>query len=93
MATTTYDAMLSRSGLSTGGWAAKELTEKGTQTRLVPKQAGSIVPERGYVEHVPVLGTQAPRMGTIAPSGEKRSPFSARVLTTLRRILSPVFRE
>src|ERR1700731_3567721 len=36
----------------TGGWAAKELTEKGLKT-LVLEAGRSIVPEEDYVEHVP----------------------------------------
>src|SRR6202047_2278941 len=36
----------------TGGWAAKELTEKGLKT-LVLEAGRSIVPEENYVEHVP----------------------------------------
>src|SRR5262249_45374234 len=52
MATTAYDAIIVGSGI-TGGWAAKELTEKGLNT-LVLEAGRSIVPERDYVEHVPV---------------------------------------
>ncbi len=52
MATTSYDAIVVGSGI-TGGWAAKELTEKGLNT-LVLEAGRSIVPERDYVEHVPV---------------------------------------
>src|ERR1700739_3859525 len=53
MATTNkYDAIVVGSGI-TGGWAAKELTEKGLNT-LVLEAGRSIVPERDYVEHVPV---------------------------------------
>jgi len=45
-----YDAIVVGSGIS-GGWAAKELTEKGLRTLLL--EAGPpIVPERDYVEHV-----------------------------------------
>jgi choline dehydrogenase-like flavoprotein len=46
-----YDALIVGSGM-TGGWAAKELTEKGLQVLLL--EAGRpIVPENDYVEHVP----------------------------------------
>src|SRR5580698_6655573 len=51
MAVKTYDAIVIGSGMS-GGWAAKELTEKGMET-LVLEAGRSIVPERDYVEHVP----------------------------------------
>ncbi len=49
---TTYDAIVVGSGI-TGGWAAKELTEKGLKT-LVLEAGRPIVPEEDYVEHVPV---------------------------------------
>ena len=49
--TTTYDAIVVGSGM-TGGWAAKELTEKGLKT-LVLEAGRPIVPEQDYVEHVP----------------------------------------
>jgi choline dehydrogenase-like flavoprotein len=52
MPTANYDAIIVGSGI-TGGWAAKELTEKGLNT-LVLEAGRSIVPERDYVEHVPV---------------------------------------
>ena len=52
MATTNYDAIVVGSGI-TGGWAAKELTEKGLNT-LVLEAGRTIVPDRDYVEHVPV---------------------------------------
>jgi choline dehydrogenase-like flavoprotein len=53
MATTnTYDAVIVGSGI-TGGWAAKELTEKGLRV-LVLEAGRTILPERDYVEHVPV---------------------------------------
>jgi choline dehydrogenase-like flavoprotein len=45
-----FDAIVVGSGI-TGGWAAKELTEKGLRT-LVLEAGGPIVPERDYVEHV-----------------------------------------
>jgi len=47
----TYDAIVIGSGI-TGGWAAKELTEKGLKT-LVLEAGRPIVPEQDYVEHVP----------------------------------------
>jgi len=45
-----YDAIVIGSGIS-GGWAAKELTERGLRT-LVLEAGGPVVPERDYVEHV-----------------------------------------
>jgi choline dehydrogenase-like flavoprotein len=48
---TNYDAIVIGSGI-TGGWAAKELTEKGLKT-LVLEAGRPIVPEEDYVEHVP----------------------------------------
>ena len=47
----TYDAIVIGSGI-TGGWAAKELTEKGLET-LVLEAGRPITPEQDYVEHVP----------------------------------------
>jgi choline dehydrogenase-like flavoprotein len=52
MANTTYDALIIGSGI-TGGWAAKELTEKGLNV-LVLEAGRMIVPEKDYVEHVPL---------------------------------------
>jgi choline dehydrogenase-like flavoprotein len=52
MPTNTYDAIIVGSGI-TGGWAAKELTEKGLNT-LVLEAGRTIIPEQDYVEHVPV---------------------------------------
>ena len=52
MPTTPYDAIIVGSGI-TGGWAAKELTGKGLNT-LVLEAGRTIVPERDYVEHVPI---------------------------------------
>jgi len=48
----TYDAIVVGSGI-TGGWAAKELTEKGLRT-LVLEAGRPISPDDDYVEHVPV---------------------------------------
>lgn len=48
---TVYDAIVIGSGI-TGGWAAKELTEKGLKT-LVLEAGRPVVPEQDYVEHVP----------------------------------------
>lgn len=48
---TSYDAIVVGSGM-TGGWAAKELTEKGLKT-LVLEAGRTTVPEQDYVEHVP----------------------------------------
>ena len=45
-----FDAIVVGSGI-TGGWAAKELTERGLRT-LVLEAGRDIKPERDYVEHV-----------------------------------------
>lgn len=45
-----FDAIVIGSGIA-GGWAAKELTEKGLRT-LVLEAGRDIVPEQDYVEHV-----------------------------------------
>jgi choline dehydrogenase-like flavoprotein len=47
-----YDAIVIGSGI-TGGWAAKELTEKGLNV-LVLEAGRTIVPGQDYVEHVPI---------------------------------------
>jgi choline dehydrogenase-like flavoprotein len=52
MPSNTYDAIIVGSGI-TGGWAAKELTEKGLNV-LVLEAGRTITPEQDYVEHVPV---------------------------------------
>jgi choline dehydrogenase-like flavoprotein len=49
---TTYDAIVVGSGI-TGGWAAKELCEKGLRT-LVLEAGRPISPDEDYVDHVPV---------------------------------------
>ncbi|HUL33467.1 MAG TPA: GMC family oxidoreductase [Candidatus Eisenbacteria bacterium] len=48
----THDAIVIGSGI-TGGWAAKELAEKGLKV-LVLEAGRPIVPEQDYAEHVPV---------------------------------------
>jgi len=75
MATNTYDALIVGSGI-TGGWAAKELTEKGLNV-LVLEAGRTIVPEKDYVEHVPSWELKY-RGWTSAPSGRKRSRCSAK---------------
>jgi len=52
MPTKVYDAIVVGSGI-TGGWAAKELSEKGLET-LVLEAGRPIDPDTDYVEHVPV---------------------------------------
>ena len=48
----TFDAIIIGSGM-TGGWAAKELTEKGLKV-LVLEAGRPIEPDRDFVEHVPI---------------------------------------
>jgi choline dehydrogenase-like flavoprotein len=47
-----YDAIVIGSGI-TGGWAAKELTEKGLKV-LILEAGRPIDPDKEYVEHVPI---------------------------------------
>jgi choline dehydrogenase-like flavoprotein len=56
-----YDAIVIGSGI-TGGWAAKELTEKGLQT-LVLEAGRPINPEQDYAEHVGVWEMKFRGMG------------------------------
>jgi choline dehydrogenase-like flavoprotein len=56
-----YDAIVIGSGM-TGGWAAKEFTEKGLKT-LVLEAGRPIVPEEDYVEHVPMWEMKFRGMG------------------------------
>jgi choline dehydrogenase-like flavoprotein len=57
----TYDAIIIGSGM-TGGWAAKELTEKGLKV-LVLEAGRPTVPEQDYVEHVPIAEMKFRGMG------------------------------
>src|SRR5277367_7022641 len=57
----TYDAIVVGSGI-TGGWAAKELAEKGLQT-LVLEAGRPIDPEKDYAEHVPTWDMKFRGMG------------------------------
>jgi len=52
MPTKVYDAIVVGSGI-TGGWATKELSEKGLET-LVLEAGRPVNPDTEYVEHVPV---------------------------------------
>ena len=61
MPANTYDAIVVGSGI-TGGWAAKELSEKGLRT-LVLEAGRSITPENDYVEHVPASEMRFRGMG------------------------------
>ena len=61
MASQAYDAIVIGSGI-TGGWAAKELSEKGLRT-LVLEAGRPINPDTDYVEHVPVWEKRFRGMG------------------------------
>jgi len=56
-----YDAIVVGSGI-TGGWAAKELSEKGLRT-LVLEAGRPIDPEKDYAEHVPTWEKKFRGMG------------------------------
>jgi len=86
----TYDAVIVGSGI-TGGWAAKELTEKGLSV-LVLEAGRTILPERDYVEHVPVWELKVSRLGQTCGT-RKHAADSARVLLRLRRVFEQVFRQ
>ncbi len=63
-----YDAIVVGSGIS-GGYAAKELTEKGLET-LVLEAGRPTSPEQDYVEHVQPW----PRKGSARASWKAWSP-------------------
>ena len=56
-----YDAIVVGSGI-TGGWAAKELSEKGLET-LVLEAGRAIEPAKDYTEHIPVWKKKFRDMG------------------------------
>ena len=58
-----FDAIVVGSGI-TGGWAAKELTEKGLET-LVLEAGGPVDPNQDYVEHVAPWEVKFRGMGDI----------------------------
>ena len=72
MASKSYDAIVIGSGI-TGGWAAKELTEKGLET-LVLEAGRPIDPATDYVEHVPMWQTRFRGLGNRA-ADDKNQPI------------------
>ena len=71
MASKTYDAIVVGSGI-TGGWAAKELTEKGLET-LVLEAGRPIDPAKDYAEHVPVWKQRYRGMGDRKKTSENQA--------------------
>ncbi len=67
---TIFDAIVVGSGI-TGGWAAKELTEKGLKI-LVLEAGRPIIPEQDYVEHVPSWEMKFRGMGDRRSLAEKQ---------------------
>src|ERR1700756_4466860 len=96
MENTTYDALIVGSGV-TGGWAAKELTEKGLNV-LVLEAGRMIIPEQDYVEHVPVWEmkfrdwdnrTERLRTQNIQRAAEDCDEFSGKFFVTIFKIPTP----
>jgi choline dehydrogenase-like flavoprotein len=67
----TYDAIVVGSGI-TGGWAAKELTERGLET-LVLEAGRPIDPEQDYVEHVPPYEMRFRGLGDTKHLGQRQT--------------------
>ena len=88
MPANTYDAIIVGSGI-TGGWAAKELTEKGLNT-LVLEAGRSIDPGPDYVEHVPVWELKYRNWDDRAEAPEDATR-AARGVLRVRRILLQIF--
>src|ERR1700689_4989065 len=76
MPANTYDAIIVGSGI-TGGWAAKELTEKGLNT-LVLEAGRTIDPGTDSVEHAPAWGLKYRKWGHRA-TRQKTQPVQREV--------------
>src|SRR5438128_4063558 len=78
MADVKYDAVVIGSGI-TGGWAAKELTEKGLNT-LILEAGRPIEPDTDFVEHVPAWQVRfrglGDRKGTAAQQPIQRECYA-----------------